>query len=299
MSEVDRTPVIDVPLAAAPIIPVAEAMSRWRREAWFGVCDTGRYRARYFVWGQGPPLVLIHGLLDRAASFVPLVAHLSRSFRCLAYDLPEGAEDAAQMAKLTHDHLVLDLLRLIDQARWEQTSVVGYSLGGTIAMKALAQSPRRFLRAVFVSSFALRRLAPAERALATMTRRWRGRIGELPGWRWFERLVTPGEVFPAHGADHFHAILRQIPIRAATTRALWIHDLDLRGLLPSIRHPVMVISGDRDTAVRRESRDELARGFPHADTLELRDCGHFSPFTHTPVLAAAIERFLMPPCGLK
>ncbi len=82
-------------LESARSIPLDEALERWQREAEVGVCDTGRYRGRFFAWGRGQPLVFIHGMSDRARSFVPLTAHLTDSFRCIAYDLPTGKNDGA------------------------------------------------------------------------------------------------------------------------------------------------------------------------------------------------------------
>ena len=49
---------------AIPITP-AEASARFQCEAEQGFYDTGRYRADYFIWGKGPPLVLIPGLADK------------------------------------------------------------------------------------------------------------------------------------------------------------------------------------------------------------------------------------------
>ena len=62
------------------------AWDRFQREARHGTLDTGRYRMPYFVWGEGPPVVFVHGLCDDAASLVLPLARLSRRFCCIAYD---------------------------------------------------------------------------------------------------------------------------------------------------------------------------------------------------------------------
>src|ERR687888_338798 len=61
-----------------------EVRQRFEEEARRGVCDTGRYRCRYYVWGEGPPLVFIPGLADDALSFVLPITLLSEHFRCVA-----------------------------------------------------------------------------------------------------------------------------------------------------------------------------------------------------------------------
>ncbi len=69
-----------------PPIVLEEALERFRREARQGVCDTGRYRMPYYVWGEGPPLVFIHGVSDCAGAFLQPISRLSAHFRCIAYD---------------------------------------------------------------------------------------------------------------------------------------------------------------------------------------------------------------------
>src|SRR5947209_18015264 len=95
-------------------IALAEAQHRFAREATRGVCDTGRYRCRYAVWGQGPPLLFVPGLSDRGNVFVMLTALLSRDFRCITYDLPVGAGDGARLHRITHAALVADALTLLE-----------------------------------------------------------------------------------------------------------------------------------------------------------------------------------------
>src|SRR5947208_3117129 len=82
-------------------LSLAEAFGRFEREATRGVCDTGRYRCRYFSWGEGPPLLFLHGLADSSQTFVLPAALLASSFRCIAYDLPSGADDGASLRRYT------------------------------------------------------------------------------------------------------------------------------------------------------------------------------------------------------
>src|SRR5688500_12348938 len=77
-------------------LTLADALPRFEREAKRGVCDTGRYRCNYYAWGEGPPLLLVHGLSDDSLSFVQLAARLAPFFRCVAYDLPRGNGDGAR-----------------------------------------------------------------------------------------------------------------------------------------------------------------------------------------------------------
>jgi pimeloyl-ACP methyl ester carboxylesterase len=88
------------------------------------------------------------------------------------------------------------------------------------------------------------------------------------------------------------------PIAAFAHRAMMIASLDLRPILPTVRHPILLLTGERDTAANRRASAELADDLPHADRLEFADCGHFAQYTHAPAVAEALRRFLLPPCGL-
>src|SRR5262249_55767917 len=163
-----------------------------RAEAQAGECDTGRYRCHYFVWGRGQPLLFIHALTDQARSFVPLMAHLTESFRCIAYELPTGGNDGARLGSIRHGDLVTDVFALLDHLHAGQACLYGASFGGTIALAALHANSRRFLRAALQCSFARHPLAPMERLVLNFARWWPGRMGDVPLWhRRQERFHRP------------------------------------------------------------------------------------------------------------
>src|SRR5690348_16542833 len=93
---------------------LSDLRARFAREATTGTCDTGRYDCRYFVWGQGPPLLMIPGMADDSQSFLQLASELASSFRCIAYDLPAGRHDRARLRRYTHEGLVADAFALLD-----------------------------------------------------------------------------------------------------------------------------------------------------------------------------------------
>src|SRR5689334_20254946 len=135
--------------AARPApITLAEAARRFEREATRGELDTGRYRCRYAVWGDGPPVLFVPGLSDRGNVFVMLTALLSRDFRCVTYDLPLGGDDGARLHRLTHAGLVADALALLDHLGVGRSYLYGASFGSTVVLRLLHEHAARFPRAV-------------------------------------------------------------------------------------------------------------------------------------------------------
>src|SRR5262245_9718125 len=162
---------------------LAGVLDRFAREATQAVCDTGHYRCRYFTWGAGPPLLFIPGLMDSSQSFVLPAALLSHSFRCIAYDLPAGRDDGANLRHLTYADLVRDLFAVLDHAGARQSYLFGSGFGTTVALAALRAAPERLPRAVLHAPVVHKPLSRTERSIAWLMRRWPGSLASLPLWR--------------------------------------------------------------------------------------------------------------------
>jgi len=279
-------------IESSAAVPLAEALARWRIEAQVGEIRAAGHRSPFFAWGRGQPLLLVHGISDRARSFVPLIAHLTSSFRCIAIELPPRA--------MRHADLVAVLFAALDELRIGQACLYGASFGSTVVLSALHAQPRRFLRAAMHGAFAHRRLAPAERFIVNLARHWPGRLGGVPFFHANQRRRDFGPFADREPAlwDFLQANTGSTRILAFARRAALLATLDLRPLLPAIHHPVMLISGDRDTHVAHAGTEELARTLPHADQLEFADCGHMPQYSHAAALAETLRRFLLPPCGM-
>lgn len=284
-------------LSTHPIDP-AEALRRFETEAAFGVCDTGHYRCRYWTWGQGPPLVFIHGLSDRARAFALLGSVLASHFRCIAYDLPSGRDDGARLRRYTHADLVEDFFALLQHVGAQQAYLFGASFGSTIALAALRAHPERLPRAILQGGFAWRPLAPAEIWLARAARFWPGSMARVPLRRALLRYShhAPFADRPPEFWQFFTTSCAAGPIKAVAHRAALLHRVDLRAALGEIRQPMLLVCGDRDPLVSTKCEEELLRGLPNAGLVKLPGCGHNPLYSHPEKLAELVRAFLMP-CG--
>jgi pimeloyl-ACP methyl ester carboxylesterase len=292
------TPLAGVDMAVVQATPIrlAEALRRFEAEASPGVCDTGRYRCSYYTWGSGPPIVFIPGLSDDALSFVLVVSLLSRHFRCIAYSLPTGHGDHARLGRYTHPLLVEDLFELLDHLRAPQSYVFGSSFGATIALAAMDERPGRLPRGILQGGFAHRPLQTVDLLLASFGRYLPGQAGAMP-LRAAKLWQGHHEPFAGREPDVWEYFLRrwnEPPITAVAHRAMLLHHLDLRPLLPHIHQPVLLVSGDRDPLVPHGCDEEMLKSLPSAGRVELTGCGHNPLFTHPEVLAEVVTRFLTP-----
>ena len=274
---------------------LATCLEQFEREAVRGSCDTGRYRMNYRVWGRGPALIVVPGLCDFADSFVLPLARLREKFCCVTYDLPAGGSDGAKLAAYRHGDLVDDLFALCERLHLESAVLLGSSFGSTIALAALARDAKRFPTGILQGGFARRPLARAEVLLARLARYWPGNLAHLPGRRFILEQAHRAEFADCEPARWTHFLAHQGAARnsAIAHRALLLHAIDLRSMLPTIRQPILLVRGERDRLVGRQCEEELRRGLPNVLQGEIEGCGHLPQFTHPEVFAELIEQFLV------
>lgn len=112
----------------------------------------GKLAAR--AYGQGPTVLCLHGWLDNAASFDPLVPLLPEGFRYLSVDLAgHGLSDHRPSGVNYHywDY-VADLVETLDVLGERPITLLGHSLGGTVAAVVAGVLPERVRQLVLLDS---------------------------------------------------------------------------------------------------------------------------------------------------
>ena len=97
-------------------------------------------RQRNSAVADAPKMLCVHGWLDNANSFVPLMPYLP-AFDLVAIDLPGcGYSDALEQGYALHE-MCYQLTRIIQALDWSECHVLGHSLGGCIAPMLAVASP--------------------------------------------------------------------------------------------------------------------------------------------------------------
>ncbi len=113
---------------------------------WF---DAKGVRIHYLVQGTGEPVVLIHGLYSSAEinwQWPGTFAALAKNHQVIALDLPgHGRSDKPNNAEAYGLQMVEDVILLLDHLNIRRAHIVGYSLGGMVALKLIAEHPDRVL----------------------------------------------------------------------------------------------------------------------------------------------------------
>jgi pimeloyl-ACP methyl ester carboxylesterase len=238
--------------------------------------------------GQRPRVLLLHGLLQGPAVWRDVVAALGGD----SGDNGDGA--VADLDVHCPDFVAQDSLGgMAEQALALCTdgpaTVVGYSMGGYVALEMLARRPDAIASLVLLSTSARPETPEArerrERLVALSERDFGQvvallvRAGLAPGRRddpvWQARLRA-GMRPDAPGPYRAHC-------RAVMARA------DHRGTLARVRVPVFVASGDGDDVVPIAFSDEMAQLAPGSLRRTISDAGHSSPIEQPQAVAALVR----------
>ena len=98
-------------------------------------------RMRYFVGGEGPPLILVHGLGGAAANWTELVPLLMRRHRLLVPDLPGHGGSAALPAVAGLEPFADRVALVAEREGMLPAPVVGHSLGGMVVLRMALRRP--------------------------------------------------------------------------------------------------------------------------------------------------------------
>jgi pimeloyl-[acyl-carrier protein] methyl ester esterase len=236
--------------------------------------------------GTGAPLVLLHGFAMHGGLFEPLLPALQRRFRTHVVDLPgHGWSGSVAPYDLRTVTSAIDAaLAQVDGP----VTVVGWSLGGQIALQWAVLQPERVRRLVLVAttpSFVARGDWPHAVAQGTLQR-----FGDE--LRVAYRLTLLRFLsLQVQGSEQGRRTLAQLrerlfergePSRESLDAALaLLGRTDLRGALRSVVAPALVIGGARDTLVPLAATQALASALPQASHVTIAGAAH-APFLSHP-----------------
>ncbi len=243
--------------------------------------DTGTSTLAYRVFGQGPPLVFVHGWPLSGVSFRALVDVLRHHFTCYVPDLP-GAGDSAWDP--TVDDLFTDgaqrLGQFIDGLGLDRFGLVGFDSGGAIARMVAADRPGRVFAMVLTNTeapgHALPLMSTLQRAAklpgATTVFGWLlrspaflrsrfGFAGALADLAYLEGEFNEASVQPL-AADPSGAL--------AALRNADLHIADQLGAVHErIDAPLLCVWGDRCGFFPLENAETIIRTWPAPARLEV------------------------------
>src|SRR3982074_3367528 len=106
----------------------------------------------YQVFGAGSPLILLHGGFGSVEIFGPNVELLAAGHRVIGVDLQSHGRSPVADRPMRFETMADDIAALIKQLELERAAIMGFSLGGAVALRTAIQHPQLVQRLVLVST---------------------------------------------------------------------------------------------------------------------------------------------------
>lgn len=243
------------------------------------------------VHGDGPhKVVAVHGWFADRSAFDPILPDVDRSaFQYALVDLRGYGEAKDAPGAYTTAEGAADVLAVADRLGWERFSVVGHSMGGSVAQRLLALAPDRVRRLVGISP------VPAS-GLPLPPEQWElfSSAAHAPQNRRVIIDFTTGGKRPAGWLDRM--VSRSLERSEAKAFRAWLDSWageDFHAEVADSTVPALAVVGTLDPALTADlMRGTWLRWYADSRLLELPSAGHYA-MDETPLeLIRAVEDFL-------
>src|SRR6188472_385347 len=118
-----------------------------------GYAPANGIKVYYEVYGEGRPLVLLHGAFYTIdMNWAELIPEISKNRKVIAIEMQGHGHTPYSDRELSITTLANDVEKLMDYLKIESADVAGFSMGGSIAYQFAVQSPKRLRKLVIISS---------------------------------------------------------------------------------------------------------------------------------------------------
>src|SRR5689334_3929894 len=118
-----------------------------------GYAPVNGLKMYYEIHGNGEPLVLLHGaFMSISGDWADWVKELAKTRKVIAIEMQGHGRTADIDRDITYENLSDDIAALLDYLKIPRADLVGYSLGGGVAMVTAMRHPDKVRKAVIISS---------------------------------------------------------------------------------------------------------------------------------------------------
>lgn len=247
----------------------------------------------YSIAGEGPPLIMVHGIGARRQGWNALIEHLKSDFRCISYDLRGHGDSPKSAGAFGLDELVADLEALRAKLGIEKAHVIGHSLGGMIGPAYARAHPDRVIALGLLSTAAFRTeddSAKVKGVVTAMEQKGIPQVLDVLADRWFtdrfmqehpERITARKRQVVETDPEVFLNVFR---IYAGTEMAPWLHE---------VKHPSLVLTGELDGGCNPRLNRQIAAALPKSELVILDGLKHAILIEASDVVAPHVKRFLL------
>ena len=245
--------------------------------------------------GGAGTVVLLHNIFCDRRVFEAAVSALRASHRTIAIDFRGHGQSQLGPRPYQVADLVADVVAVLDQEGIARASVVGLSLGATVALELALAHPDRIERLILMGAD-----ADADGGMASFRNALFCRLVMVFGMRAFILSTVTRTLFGAwfrtDGAADFAVHRARIATmdRRSARQAMraWTGRRPLREAAASLRLPTRIVVGDQDVSCPLPCGERLRQAIPGADLIRIPRAGHTMTAERPTESTAAIASFL-------
>ncbi len=226
------------------------------------------------VEGNGRPLVFIHGLSDSLLYWEFLASHLKRDYQIIRMDLRGHGESYLGNDEVNIDLYVSDLKNLLDDLNLDNVDLIGFSLGGAIALDFSLKYPKNVSSLVLMSSF-----SKSDEYLTNIFTQFKDALKN--SFEDFYDLILPMVLCPEVIDDNREALdqIREFGSKTANTDAYIkavdaCMEFDVDDFLSKIEVPTLVMSGKYDEISLLSSQRQLQEKIKNSELIVFDNVKH-------------------------
>ncbi|WP_027682240.1 alpha/beta fold hydrolase [Rhizobium leguminosarum] len=235
-------------LPAFPSMPVAKKS---------GMADVNDIKMYYAEYGEGDPILFIHGGLGNAEVWGHQVADFAKDHLVIVADSRGHGRSTRSQQPFGYDLMTSDYVALLDYLKIDKVTLVGWSDGGIIGIDMAMKHPEKLTRVIAQAANVTTDGVKAD----VMDNKTFNDYINVAGEQYRKLSPTPNE---------YDAFVKQISEMWATQPAWTAADLG------KISVPVTLAIGDHDEAVKLDHTEMMAKQIPGAKLVILKDVSHFA-----------------------
>lgn len=139
-------------LLLAVLLAALRSNGQQLKPAVSGYAPVNGIRVYYEVYGEGRPIVLLHGaFMTIEGNWSQLIPELSKTRKVIAIEMQGHGHTAYSDRKLSYSTLASDVEGVMDFLKVDSADVAGYSMGAAVAYQFAIRSPKRLRKLVIIS----------------------------------------------------------------------------------------------------------------------------------------------------
>lgn len=245
--------------------------------------QSGDARIYYEVYGEGPPLLLLHGgYYGYISEYEQYYPDLTKNFKVIAVATRGHGRSEIGHTPLTYKLFAQDAITVLKNEKIDKALVMGFSDGAITGNILAAESPQQVIKLVSMAGTLNSTNGRPEALEYLWTMTGKNEEQNLPQFLKDRKKIMPEPQRFAEWVDM---------LKNAWMEPVWLSEEKAA----TIKCPVLIVAGDRDDYTRTEAFVAMYKLLPHAQLLMLPNSGHVSLIQNPAMLRDFIIPFLKAP----